>query len=305
MESASAAESQHSKPSSTAPSASEKAAAARVKEISRPNSDEQQRKKRRRNMIIIGAVVVVVLLAVIIPVAVVFANKSSDSSNGSSSSDSSPSSPGPGPHNTDESDVPSWAKGTYLDPATWYDTVDFNLTFTDEKIGGLYIMGLNSTWDDSTQANPNVPPLNKAWDYGTMKYRGINMGGLISIEPFLSPSLFSPEKGIIDEWTLGEKLGPTKAKETVEKHYSQFADESDFAQMASHGFDHVRIPFPYWVVKIYGNEPYVPMVGWRYLLRSIEWCRQHGKNVRGWNVLRSTAESTRSSCETSANHCTL
>lgn len=281
MESYSAAESQHSKPSSTAPSAAEKAAAARVTELPRPNSHEDQQRRKRRRNIIIGAVLVVVLLAIIIPVAVVFANKSSNGSNGSSSSnsDSSPSSSGPGPHNTDESDVPAQYKGTYLDPATWYDTVDFNLTFTDEKIGGLYIMGLNSTWDDTTQANPNVPALNKPWNYGTMKYRGINMGGLISIEPFLSPSLFSPEKGIIDEWTLGEKLGPTKAKETVEKHYSQFADEQDFAQMQAVGFDHVRIPFPYWVVKIYGNEPYVPMVGWRYLLRSIEWARKYGKNA--------------------------
>lgn len=45
------------------------------------------------------------------------------------------------------------------------------------------------------------------------------------------------------------------------------------------GFDHVRIPFGYWIVKTYDNEPYVPLVSFRYLLRSIEWARKYGLRI--------------------------
>lgn len=45
------------------------------------------------------------------------------------------------------------------------------------------------------------------------------------------------------------------------------------------GFDHVRLPFGYWAVKVYDNDPYVPMVSFRYILRSIEWARKYGLRV--------------------------
>lgn len=38
-------------------------------------------------------------------------------------------------------------------------------------------MGLFSEWDDSTQANSNVPPLNKPFNYGKQPVRGVNVGG--------------------------------------------------------------------------------------------------------------------------------
>jgi glucan 1,3-beta-glucosidase len=113
------------------------------------------------------------------------------------------------------------AKGTYLDPFTWLDTRDFNLTYTNETVGGLPIMGLNSTWDDSAQPNKNVPPLNQKFSYGVQPIRGINLGGWLSIEPFITPSLFDRyplTDGVVDEWTLSQKLGSSAAS-TIEQHY--------------------------------------------------------------------------------------
>ena len=195
------------------------------------------------------------------------------------------------------SDVPAAAKGTILDPFAWYDTTDFNVTYTDVKIGNLYIMGLNSTWDDGARANDKVPRLNEAWEYGVRPIRGVNIGGWLSLEPFITPSLFNgydSKLGVVDEYTLTQHLGPTKAAQRLEKHYASFVSEQTFIDIAAAGLDHVRIPFSYWAVMTYDGDPYVPQISWRYLLRGIEWARKHGLRVNldlhavpgsqnGWN----------------------
>ncbi|RAH47754.1 putative exo-beta-1,3-glucanase [Aspergillus brunneoviolaceus CBS 621.78] len=157
-------------------------------------------------------------------------------------------------------------------------------------------MGLNSTWDDSAQANENVPPLNESFPYGSQPIRGVNLGGWLSIEPFIVPSLFqsySSSEGIIDEWTLCERLG-SDANTTIEKHYATFITEQDFIDIRDAGLDHVRMQFSYWAVRTYDGDPYVPKIAWRYLLRAIEYCRKYGLRVNldphgipgsqnGWN----------------------
>lgn len=238
----------------------------------------------------IAAGVIVLLLAIIIPVAVVVSNKNnSGSSNGSSSSSSS--------GGASSANVPTATKGTYMDPGMWADTTDFNTTFTNEMVGGLPVIGLFSAWDDSTQANERVPPLNKPWgSYGTTPARGVNLGGWLSLEPFITPSLFNYDSklGIIDEWTLCTHLGPSGALSTLEKHYSTFVTEQTFIDIANAGLDHVRIPFSYWAVTTYDGDPYVAHTSWRYLLRGIEWARKHGLRINldvhglpgsqnGWN----------------------
>ncbi|KAL1843299.1 hypothetical protein VTK73DRAFT_2873 [Phialemonium thermophilum] len=226
---------------------------------------------------------------------------SSPSSTGGSSasqataSSSATSASGPKPTEaacTKPSEIPSSAKGTWTDPTSWLDMTDFNCTFTDERVGGLPVVGLFSDWDDSARANPNVPPLNKPWgSYDDRPIRGVSLGGWLSLEPFITPSIFD---GAVDEYSLCAKLGPKKAAATLEKHYATFVTEDDFKSIAAAGLDHVRIPFSYWAVAVYDDDPYVFGVSWRYLLRGIEWARKHGLRVKldmhglpgsqnGWN----------------------
>lgn len=223
------------------------------------------------------------MLAVVIPAAVIVSARE-HSPRSQNSSDS-------------HSIIPIWARDGYLDAFDWHDTLDFNVTFTDATVGGLYIMGLNDTWDDSTRANENVPALNEQWEYGVMPFRGVNLSGWLSIEPFVTPSLFLdylPELAIVDEWTLSEHLGPAQARSTLEQHYSQWVRYSTFAEIQAAGFDHVRIPFSHWAVTTYAGDPYVPMISFRYLLRGIEWARKYGLRIyldlhgapgsqNGWN----------------------
>lgn len=261
--------------------------------------EEAERKRKRRRKIFIGIGVVVLILVIAIPVGIVVSKKSSSSTT-SSAAAATATSTAPANSNLDgisEASIPSAYQGTSFDPFTWYDTTDFNVTFTSELVGGLPIMGLNSTWSDDTQANSNVKALNETWVYGTDLVRGVNLGGWLSIEPFITPSLFSgytTHDNVIDEYTLSQTLGSTNALSTIEPHYSSFVTEQTFADIQAAGFDHVRIPFSYWAVITYDDDPYVPNTSWRYLLRGIEWARKHGLRVNldlhgapgsqnGWN----------------------
>ncbi len=244
---------------------------------------------------------VVLLLAILIPVAVVVSRrKSSNSNDDSGGASDNKDSPPPSNENLkgiSPDTVPVTAKGTILDPFIWYDTTDFNVTFTDAKVGDLPLIGLNSTWDDNVRAHSNTPPLNEPFDYGKRPIRGVNIGGWLSIEPFITPSFFKEydsKMGIIDEYTLTKHLGPSESAKRLERHYATFITEEDFAEMARAGLDHVRIPFSYWAVTTYPDDPYVPQIAWRYLLRGIEWARKHGLRVKldlhgapgsqnGWN----------------------
>lgn len=229
-----------------------------------------------------------ILIIIIAVVAVVVSKKNSsggDSSSKSSSLDGK-----------DPNEVPDKWKGTYLDPWSWQTTTGFNVTFTDQMVGGLPVMGLYSSWDDSAQANDQVPALADSWgSYAKKPARGVNLGGWLSIEPFITPSLFNynPNMGIVDEWTLCQQLGDSAAQ-TLEKHYASFVTENTFKDIAAAGLDHVRIPFSYWAVEVYDGDPYVFRTSWRYLLRGIEWARKYGLRVNldlhglpgsqnGWN----------------------
>lgn len=158
-------------------------------------------------------------------------------------------------------------------------------------------MGLFSDFDDSTQANDNVPPLNEPFPYGKQPIHGVNVGGWLVMEPFITPSYFrewDDRFGVIDEYTLSKQLGPEMAKKTFEEHYAKFITRDSFKEIRDAGLDHVRIPFGYWVALTLEGDPYVPMVSWRYLLRAIEYCREYGLRVKldlhgapgganGWN----------------------
>lgn len=260
-------------------------------------SDSGDGKARWKLWLAIGSVVL--LLAILIPVGIVLSKKKGKDNGGGSGGGNTDSSD-PSNNNLNgisENDIPTSAKGSILDPFTWYDTTDFNVTYTDEMVGGLPIMGLNSTWNDTGKANEFVPSLDKDWAYGTMPIRGVNLGGWLSIEPFITPSMFNSYKsnqGIVDEYTLCGQLGPAESATVLEKHYAQFINEQTFQEVQAAGFDHVRIPFSYWAVTTYPGDPYVPQISWRYLLRGIEYARKYGLRVNldlhalpgsqnGWN----------------------
>lgn len=75
-------------------------------------------------------------------------------------------------------------------------------------------------------------------------------------------------------------MGSKQAAITIEEHYSNFMTRTSFEEIQDAGFDHVRISFPYWIIEnVNPDDPYVAKIGWRYLLRAIEWARQSGLRI--------------------------
>ncbi|KAG0341551.1 hypothetical protein BG000_008730 [Podila horticola] len=154
--------------------------------------------------------------------------------------------------------------------------------------------------DDSAKPNAYTPALNEPFDYTTTsktKIRGVNLGGWLVLEPFITPSLFNPytANGVIDEYTLCKHLGPAASKTLLEKHYATWVTEDTFKRIRDLGLNHVRIPIGFWALGgLKPDEPYVPDVAWTYLLQGIEWARKYGIRVmvelhaapgsqNGWN----------------------
>lgn len=241
--------------------------------------------KKKRSWIYGGIGVAVIILIIVIAVVVSKKNKGDDDD-----ANSSPSATGVS-EDSIPADAPAW-----LNPSEWADTADFNLTYTTESVGDLPVMGLFTQWDDSAKANDHVPALNEKWgDYSSRPARGVNIGGWLSLEPFITPSLFNYDlsQGIIDEYSLCTYLG-SSCGSVLEQHYATFVTEETFKDIVSAGLDHVRIPFSYWAVQTYDGDPYLFRTSWRYLLRAIEWCRKYGLRVNldlhalpgsqnGWN----------------------
>lgn len=61
------------------------------------------------------------------------------------------------------------------------------------------------------------------------------------------------------------------------KHYNNFIQESDFAEIAAYGFDHVRIPVDYEVIEDENGN--VLEEGIAYIQNSIDWCKKYGMNM--------------------------
>ncbi|KAL4939845.1 hypothetical protein BDV06DRAFT_29186 [Aspergillus oleicola] len=109
--------------------------------------------------------------------------------------------------------------------------------------------------------------------------RGVNLGGWLVLEPWITPSLFDEAGGeAVDEYTLTQILGANEASARLSEHWSTFITEQDFSLIAQAGLNHVRIPIGYWAVAPLENEPYV-QGQLEYLDQAVSWARAHGLKV--------------------------
>lgn len=85
-------------------------------------------------------------------------------------------------------------------------------------------------------------------------------------------------EGIVDEYTLCEKLGAQAARDDVlNSHWENWIQWKDFKKIADSGFNHVRIPIGYWA---YDNSdsPYSDGAA-PYIDAAIDWARSVGLKV--------------------------
>lgn len=149
----------------------------------------------------------------------------------------------------------------------------------------------------SVRCNAFTPPLDQPFQYGQQPIRGVNLGGWLVLEPYITPSIFSPfvAQNVTDEYTLTKLLGPEKAKTLLQKHYSSWVTEDTFKRVRDLGLNHVRIPIGFWALgNMEPEEPYVPDLSLDFLLQGLKWAAQYGLRVmvelhaapgsqNGWN----------------------
>jgi len=122
--------------------------------------------------------------------------------------------------------------------------------------------------------------VNVGWPYGSQKIRGVNIGGWLVLEPFITPSLFDAtgNDAIVDEYTFCSMQDRGAAQSALTNHWNTWITEDDFAQIAAAGLNHVRIPIGFWAYDVSGGEPYIQGAA-DYLDRAIGWARNHGLKV--------------------------
>ena len=255
------------------------------------NEAEPKRNKRPLVWAAVGlAALAVVVVAVVVPVyfkVIKPNNNSAESSNSGGSSGGDPTGTSPtGGNNPSSGAVTSGGDGSII-------TKEDGTTFTyTNKFGGFWVSDPTNPFNNSARAQSWSPPLSEPWKYGTDHMRGVNLGGWLVLEPFISPALYEPYQpsspgygGIqaIDEWTLCTAIAANASSggvaKVIEEHYATFITEEDFAQIAAAGLNWVRIPIPYWAVEKFPEEPFLERVAWKYFLKAIEWARKYGLRI--------------------------
>jgi len=244
----------------------------------------QRKSGRKRIIVIAGIVIIIIAAAVAIPMALLHkSKKGSGSSSSSSGSSGSPKFNG----------ATSGTSGSVV-------KTDNGSTFTYvNNFGGEWASDPTQPFGNGGKAQSWSPRIGgEEWVWGTDIARGVNLGGWLVTEPFISPSLYekyinSSSIPIVDEWTLSQAMGSNLATE-MEDHYATFITENDFADIAAAGLNWVRIPLGFWAIEAIGDEPFLVGTSWKYFLKAIEWGRKYGIRImldlhalpgsqNGWN----------------------
>jgi len=101
-----------------------------------------------------------------------------------------------------------------------------------------------------------------ALDCGDGKIRGVNAGGWLLLEPWITPKLFeevnvgSLVDRVVDEYTYAELV--VDRGERLRTHWATFLTREDLEAVSAAGVTHVRIPVGYWYWHVVDGEPFPP-----------------------------------------------
>ncbi|MNQ41788.1 Endoglucanase C [compost metagenome] len=110
-----------------------------------------------------------------------------------------------------------------------------------------------------------------------MKLRGVNLGGWLVLEKWMTPSLFEGLQAT-DETTWCAEMG-AGATQRLKQHWNSFITRDDFVWLHERGINAVRIPLGHWIFgpdypyhRSYGDNPH-PFVegGIEVLDRAFAW----------------------------------
>ena len=80
-------------------------------------------------------------------------------------------------------------------------------------------------FNDDARPNSWTPPLNASWTWGQDRIYGVNLGGWLVLEPFITPDIFQRYPTAVDEYTLSVAMAADTANgglSQIEQHYDTF-----------------------------------------------------------------------------------
>lgn len=105
------------------------------------------------------------------------------------------------------------------------------------------------------------------------KYRGVNLGGWLVLEPWISPSIFAGTT-CLDEYSLCRRLGPA-ASDKINTFRDSFIAEADFEWISAQGLNAVRLPIGYWAL---GSKP--PFIkAEKHLDKAVAWAEKYSLGI--------------------------
>lgn len=112
-------------------------------------------------------------------------------------------------------------------------------------------------------------PLLQIVAFGECVMRGVNLGGWLVVEPWITPSLFS-DSIAADEYSYCTNITPVQ-KKRLKQHRDTFITEADFLWLATHGITAIRLPVGYW---LFGDfAPFQKTV--HYVDKAFEWAAKY------------------------------
>ncbi|KAI6092417.1 endo-beta-1,6-glucanase [Hypoxylon rubiginosum] len=111
------------------------------------------------------------------------------------------------------------------------------------------------------------------------KIRGVNLGSLFVVEPWLCESEWSTMGcgGLQSEWDCVKKLGQDQADKAFASHWGRWITEDDFDDMKSYGLNAVRIPLGFWMDEsLVKQGEYYPKGGEEHLLKVCDMASSKG-----------------------------
>lgn len=103
-----------------------------------------------------------------------------------------------------------------------------------------------------------------------MHINGVNLGNWLVLEKWMSPVVFAGVDAEDETW-LVRKLSKEVLAERMRAHRETYITERDFAEIAGHGMNTVRIPVPYF---IFGDrEPFIGCI--EYLDKAFNWAERY------------------------------
>jgi aryl-phospho-beta-D-glucosidase BglC (GH1 family) len=115
----------------------------------------------------------------------------------------------------------------------------------------------------------------KRFDSGFNKIRGVNLGSLFIVEPWMAGQEWNA-MGCGDqksEFDCMIKLGQDAGDAAFKKHWDSWITEQDLDTMKSYGINTVRVPVGYWMVEetVWRDSEHFPRGGLQYMDRLAEW----------------------------------